>query len=1336
MPKVKILVVEDDAIEAMDIQRTLKFFGYDVPAVTSSGADALKKIDAFKPDLVLMDIVLKGEIDGIECARKIKDQFNIPVIYLTAHSEESNVQQAKLTEPYGYLLKPFDETELKTTIEVALHKHEMERKLKESEKELLLTLDATTDGIWSWNFVTDKLFFSPHYYKMLGYEVDEFPATYETIKSMIHPGDLSRVVETTDTYLKTKPDYYENEFRLKTKDGNYRWFRSTGKVVERNKDGEAIRMIGNHQDITERKQMEEQLRESEERFKRLAEAGFEGICIHDGKRILDANTTFARMGGYELSEVMGKNPLEFAAPESHETIMKNIMAGYERPYEALGLRKDGTTFPVELVGKSMAYKGGMARITAMRDITERKRAEEALHESEVKYRYLFEDCKDAIYITSREGGFIDFNQSMLDLFGYTKEEMMGLKTYKIYANPADRDKFQQHIEKKSHVKDYELKLRKKDGTEINCLLTSNVWRDHDGNILGHQGIIRDITERRKAKEALQESEKKYHRFFDEDLTGDFIATPEGKIIECNPAFTEIYGFKNRDQTFQSDISEFNPADWTDLVACLKTERKIYGHQTSHTRPDGKEIHVVANVVGILNESGKLTEVKGYIFDDTERKRMERSLRESEAYYRTIFENTGTATVLVDEDMTISQVNSEVERLTGFSKEEIEGRKKWTDFAVKEELDKLKEYAFLRKTDPEAAPSQYESKGKDKAGNVKDLLVAVSPIPGTGKQLVSLLNITELKQTERALKESEGRYRDLFENARDVIFTSDLKGKMTSINKAVVEYGFKKDEVIGKNVLKFVSKRYWPRILKDITKVARGKLAEGETEINTPKGKRIVEYKANPIREGKRVVAFQTILRDITDSKKAEYELRTSEENYRRIVETANEGICAVNADLKITFVNKKMADMLGYSPKEMMGKILSDFMFEEDLPDHEVRMKKRVRGIFEQYELRLQRRDGGEVWTAVSASALMDEKGKFAGAFAMFSDITERKKAEKALQERESFFSDTLNDMLTFVAVLEPDGEIIFVNNTPLNLIGSKLEDVRKKMFHDTYWWAYSEEARKLIKKDIELCVSGKTLIHEIQVQTLEGLIWIEFSMHPIYDEEGKVKYLVPEGRDITERKKAEEQIKASLKEKEVLVQEIHHRVKNNLQIVSSLLNLQTRYVDDQESINVLQESQGRVKSMAIVHELLYQTRSLAEIDLSRYVPSLVSYLFDSYNVDPQRIKLKMEMEDVLFNIDTAIPCGLIINELVSNSLKHAFPEGREGEITIKLHDTDGKYMLTISDNGVGFPEDIDFQKTDTLGLQLVNNLTSQIDGTIELDRSYGTEFKIIFKELEYEKRY
>jgi two-component sensor histidine kinase len=216
--------------------------------------------------------------------------------------------------------------------------------------------------------------------------------------------------------------------------------------------------------------------------------------------------------------------------------------------------------------------------------------------------------------------------------------------------------------------------------------------------------------------------------------------------------------------------------------------------------------------------------------------------------------------------------------------------------------------------------------------------------------------------------------------------------------------------------------------------------------------------------------------------------------------------------------------------------------------------------------------------------------------------------------------------------------------------------------------------------------------------------------------------------RDVTDRKHAEERIRASLHEKDVLLREIHHRVKNNMQIISSLLRLQARSIGNPDMVEMFKESQNRIRSMALIHEKLYQTEDFTKINFAQYIRSLTVHLFHTYKVNPNIVRMNTEFKDIFLDINRAIPCGLIINELVSNSLKHAFPGNKKGEICIKLSSNrQKKTKLTVSDSGVGLPDNVNFREPETLGLQLVSDLVTQIEGTIRLERTEGTAFHISF---------
>ena len=313
-----------------------------------------------------------------------------------------------------------------------------------------------------------------------------------------------------------------------------------------------------------------------------------------------------------------------------------------------------------------------------------------------------------------------------------------------------------------------------------------------------------------------------------------------------------------------------------------------------------------------------------------------------------------------------------------------------------------------------------------------------------------------------------------------------------------------------------------------------------------------------------------------------------------------------------------------------------------------------------------------------------------------------------------------IESMSDSVIVLDAENRILDVNPPAQQLMSSAASTVIGKSVEHV-WPEWSEQ--------MELSDTAE-VVREIVLNSNNEHHTYDMRISPLIGWGGHTMSRVVVLRDITERKRAEEKIKTSLQEKEVLLREVHHRVKNNIQIISSLLRLQMQYIEDKTSIEMIKECQNRIKSMALIHEKLYQSENLANINFGEYIEALVQGLVRSYGVSAARIAAKIEVGDISLDIDTAIPCGLIINELVSNALKHAFPNGRKGEIIVALRSVNEHIELTVSDNGVGIPKDIDFETTDSLGLHLATILAEdQLEGEINLDRSKGTTFQIRFKE-------
>ena len=351
----------------------------------------------------------------------------------------------------------------------------------------------------------------------------------------------------------------------------------------------------------------------------------------------------------------------------------------------------------------------------------------------------------------------------------------------------------------------------------------------------------------------------------------------------------------------------------------------------------------------------------------------------------------------------------------------------------------------------------------------------------------------------------------------------------------------------------------------------------------------------------------------------------------------------------------------------------------------------------------------------------------FSGWIYIFEDISNRKKAEELIIKSEKKYRELADLLPQTVFETDVNADLTFMNIYAFEMFGYSQEDIENGL---NILELIVEEERSLSRDKIKDVLSGQVSGDEYTAQRSDKSIFpiILYSNPIIHNKihEGFRGIII----DISDLKNAEDKIVASLKEKEVLIQEINHRVKNNMQIISSLLSLQANHTSSDEAAEILKESRGRVKSMAMIHEKLYHSSNLSRLNMAEYLNNLVGDILRSYSSVSSKVSSNVDVDDIYLNINTALPMGLMVNELVSNSIKHAFPEG-EGNISIKLEYDGEKYILTVSDNGIGLPEDVDPFESSSLGLKLVNSLSIQLEGDLSVLRDGETTFILNFKELD-----
>jgi len=450
----------------------------------------------------------------------------------------------------------------------------------------------------------------------------------------------------------------------------------------------------------------------------------------------------------------------------------------------------------------------------------------------------------------------------------------------------------------------------------------------------------------------------------------------------------------------------------------------------------------------------------------------------------------------------------------------------------------------------------------------------------------------------------------------------------------------------------------------------------------------------------------------------------------------------------VDFVSENVR-LFGYEPEEFLSGALTyaQIIHPGDLS----RLMDEIRVFVSQgrtewtQEYRILNKSGEVRWVSDRTFAPRDPAGVVTHLQGVILDITTAKAAEAALQASEAKLRGIIEHSGDGIVVTDERGNIIEWNGAQERISGRPRSEVIGRSLWEVQIEAALEGARQVPSVEflrdalMEILRTGqgawlnRTL--EQQMRRADGET-IVMETVAVAIPTGRGFLLASVNRDVTEKRRAQEALQTSLAEKEILLKEINHRVKNNMQVLSSLLNFQSSFVKDPAALRMLQESRDRIRTMALIHEKLYKSADLSHIDFSEYLRNLVSMLVDSYAVGPGCVELDLDIHDTFLSLNAGIPCGLIVNELVSNALKHAFPGGRSGRIRVELKPLDPpKFKLVICDDGAGFPEGVDFRNAPSLGLQVVTMLVAQLRGTIELHRDRGTCFVIVFEDAPTRRR-
>lgn len=601
-------------------------------------------------------------------------------------------------------------------------------------------------------------------------------------------------------------------------------------------------------------------------------------------------------------------------------------------------------------------------------------------------------------------------------------------------------------------------------------------------------------------------------------------------------------------------------------------------------------------------------------------------------------------------------------------------------------------------------------------------------------IVTILS-ERISKSMEMLRGSEEKFSAVVKSAFEGIITIDNGGNIIAWNRGAEHiFGYKSEDVMGKPITIIMPERYVKQYENSRDKPFN-RIGESIERIGLKSDGSEFSFEMSMARWHYKNESYYTaIIHDISDRKKAEEELKLANTRLEVLFQEAPDTYFLIDMYGTIMDGNKASEKLTGYKVQELVGKDIlgAGLLLDSQIDKARETIKNNILGRSTgPDEFIIRNKNGKRIYVEIVAVPVNFDGEKLV--LGLARDISERKKAEKALKFTQRRLRAITESAVDGIVTTDTNGNMVLFNTSFENIFGYTKEE----LFNQSLTILMPERNRndfihlvENFRKTGEHVLAGKVL-ETIGLRRDGTEFPFEMSL-ATWEADGEI-YSTSIIRDITERKKAEEKLKKSLKEKEMLLKEIHHRVKNNLMVISSLLNLQSKYIKDKESLNIFRESQNRAQSMALIHERLYRSKDLKRIDFGEYIRTLALDLYHSYVIDPSKIELKFDVEEIMLDINTTIPLGLIVNELVSNSMKHGFPDGRHGEIVIHFHKIeDSEYELKIKDNGIGFPDDVDYRNTESLGLQLVNSLTEQIDGEVKLKNGNGTTFTIKFKEEKY----
>jgi PAS domain S-box-containing protein len=1102
------------------------------------------------------------------------------------------------------------------------------------------------------------------------------------------------------------------------------------------------------------------------------------VLAPDGT-VLVWNDAAMTISGYRKEDVLGKKTIWkqlYPDKEYRKKVTTDIRlviqkGAFLENFETLIRCADGTEKTIVWNTRSLRDDSGTTTsfIAIGRDVTAQKAAEFEAGESSRFLSTVLDTLPVPVFFKDAAGRYLGCNLQFEQYTGIQRKGLIGKTAREIV--PGDlADRFtavDRQISDFSALQHYDTRVLHSDGTSHDIIVYKSPFFNKDGSTGGQIGAFLDITERKRAEEALRESES-FNRGLIENLP-DYLAVYglDGNIVYVNPASARALGYEAESLVGTSVLS-YVAEEYRDMVRSNMATRMNAGetlpYEIDMITKSGIRRSVMVKAAPIHFRTNPA--ILLLLVDITERKQAEEALRESEEKYRTLIEKANEA-VIITQDGVFAFTNRSMSRMLGVPAEDLKG-KPFSDYIYPADRNFLKT-RYRKRIAGEDVPDFYDFRILGAGGRTRWVSISAAQILWQGRPatLNMMTDITERKMAEEALRESEHRSARLLEAIPDMMFIISKDGIYRDFHVPDSSgLAMPADRIIGTDIRKSgFLKESIEIILQNMRLAMETKnLQLFEYTLEVPRGLR--QYEA-------RMVALNdedilAIVRDITERKVAEAEARRSKQLFSDIISFLPDPTFVIDREGKVLAWNRAIERISGVSAAEMIGRGDHEYSIWQygkrrplliDLVLHPERDAGRLSytniredGSVITAQNEITRPDGKKTLFFLVASPLFDSQGQIAGAIESMRDITQIKEteaelarlnanlesivrkrtlalkeevghriqAEQNVQAALDYTRSVIEANPDLMVVCAKDGTVLDVNTAAESLTGIP----REQLIGSPYSRYFVDDTTpKTVLADLH--EKGR-LEYTVRLRRADGRITpLSVNATLFQGKDTTDMRIIVSAHDITRQQHDEEAIRASLDEKVILLREIHHRVKNNLQIIISLTNLQMRQTDDPGVKRIMAETQNRVRAMSLVHEKLYRSESLSQIDFADYTRFLATQLFSFYSIDTSRVKLDLTMNRIMVDINTAVPLGLIMNELVSNALKHAFPEGRSGTVTISGWIEDDRITLSVRDTGVGIPPGFDWRNTESLGLRLITSLVDQVNGTVELESDGGTAFTV-----------